>query len=1279
MSRYRKNIYTLSFVVILIVVTSAWMIQNRIATDTRDRLGHSLNAVLATTHEAVKTWIRENKATASVWSDTAEIRQLVGPLLKISHSRSVLLAADAQTRLRSWFRPLQQATGYQGYFIIGPDNINIASNRDLNVGKKNLLAKQKLFLQRVWSGETAISLPEKSDVPLVDKNGQSRGGQPSMFVGAPIFNEAGNVIAIFAFRINPEENFTALLQKGRIGKTGETYAFDHQGRLISNSRFDDQLRGIGLIAPHEHGILNIELRDPGVNLLQGEISDIPRAQQSFTRMAASAISKESNSDLTGYRDYRGNTVVGTWIWDAQLGFGMTTEIDKHEAYNPLHTTQYVILVLTVLAILLLLGMMMIFAIYHQRGQVQAALQKSETRLANFFEAAFEGIFLHEGGKILDVNPATTDIFGYEPRETVGRNLLEFLTLESKEIVVANMLVDHEGSYEVKVVAKDGSIIPVEVRAKTIELEGQPTRVVGLRDITERKLAEKALHRSEVLEQLATGAPLNEILTALVINAEKHNPEVICSVLLLDEDGKHLRHCTAPSLPDYYNKAIDGIEIGPEVGTCAAAAYTGERVIVEDINSDAGWVNYIGLAENAGLRACWSEPIISSSGDILGTFAIYHREPCTPSESDLDFICDSARLAGIAIERKQSEDALRESEQKFRALSEKALVGIYLLQENGFRYVNPRFAEITGYDVEELINTVTPQDLIHPEDWPMAQENIRKRFSGEASSIRYSARMVRKDGELRDAEVFGTQATYLGKPTIIGTLLDITDRKQAEDQIRTSEAELRGILDSLQDLYYRIDNTDRIVKVSPSSLQVTGYRPEELIGKPANVFWRYPQKRQELLAAMQASGGAVHNYEVEGVHKDGSIVWGAINAHFYLDEQGNISGIEGTIRDVTERKQAEEALREEHDTAQRYLDTVEAMIVALDTSGIITLVNRKACELLGYDEQGLIGKNWFTTCLPQSVLEGGLYQLFKQTMAGDHEFVEYYENSVLTRKKEERVIAWHNNIMHDDNGCVTGILSAGEDITERKQAEEQARQHQADLAHMARLNTMGEMATGIAHELNQPLAAISTYAAASKKMVESGIKQPKKINAVLESISTQALRASEIIRHVRQFVKKQGPQKTILDLNDLIKEVLSFTESELKKQKIQLHLKLSVNLPSIHADAIQIEQVLVNLIRNSLEAMELAPTRKHQMIIRSFLDKEGMLQTEITDNGPGIDADTLNHIFEPFFTTKGAKGMAMGMGLSISRSIIEAHGGRLWAESKLGTGSSFFFTLPIVAE
>ncbi len=379
------------------------------------------------------------------------------------------------------------------------------------------------------------------------------------------------------------------------------------------------------------------------------------------------------------------------------------------------------------------------------------------------------------------------------------------------------------------------------------------------------------------------------------------------------------------------------------------------------------------------------------------------------------------------------------------------------------------------------------------------------------------------------------------------------------------------------------------------------------------------------------------------------------------------------REIAEREQAEQSLRVERDRAQLYLKTVEAIIVALDVNGIITLINRKGCELLEYKENELLGKNWFATCLPQTGVKNDVYGIFRKVIAGDLESVEYYENPIVSRSGKQYLIAWHNSYLRDAQGNIVATLGAGEDITKRRQAEEQARQRQAELAHMARLNTVGEMATSIAHELNQPLSAISTYADVALRMLRGGIEQPEKLTEALEGARNQALRASDIIRHLRKFVSKRSPQKEDVNLNELIDGVIELTKVEVRRQNVGVLLELDNNLQHIHVDIIQIEQVLLNLLLNAVESLQLAPVDSRKITIRTGLSNEGLTQVAVTDTGPGMDKETLRKCFEPFVTSKGVQGM--GMGLSISRSIIEAHGGHMWAVSEPGQGATFYFTLP----
>lgn len=253
-------------------------------------------------------------------------------------------------------------------------------------------------------------------------------------------------------------------------------------------------------------------------------------------------------------------------------------------------------------------------------------------------------------------------------------------------------------------------------------------------------------------------------------------------------------------------------------------------------------------------------------------------------------------------------------------------------------------------------------------------------------------------------------------------------------------------------------------------------------------------------------------------------------------------------------------------------------------------------------------------------------------------------------------------------------SLEQEIRERQHAQEQALNHQAELAHVARLSTMGEMASGLAHELNQPLSAIHTYVQGCIRRINMGNNDPESIINALQLTAQQADRAGGIIRRLRSFVRKGESHKTYTEINHIVNEVTGFLDTQLKNKKVILSLELEDDLPPVLADIIQIEQVLINLLKNGIEAMSGIDEPTIKVSTRRF--NNNFVELCVIDSGHGISEDKLKRIFNPFFTTKTS---GMGMGLSISSSIIEAHDGKLYAENNTGQGARFCFTLPITEE
>jgi PAS domain S-box-containing protein len=286
----------------------------------------------------------------------------------------------------------------------------------------------------------------------------------------------------------------------------------------------------------------------------------------------------------------------------------------------------------------------------------------------------------------------------------------------------------------------------------------------------------------------------------------------------------------------------------------------------------------------------------------------------------------------------------------------------------------------------------------------------------------------------------------------------------------------------------------------------------------------------------------------------------------------------------------------------------------------------------------------------------------------------HEYRIVWRDGSEHWIETRGQVFGDSQGQTLRMMGTVADISPRKAAEESARIREVELAHLSRIATMGHMASGLAHELNQPLAAILNYASVCLDQIESGKGSPAAALTAIQELMNETRRAGALISRMRSFVRKQEPQSVPLDINELVRVSLSMMEFELRRQRIRPHLELDANLPKVLGDAVQIEQVLINLLFNALEAMSDGTSRRNALMLRTALHDEGRsVQVCIVDTGSGMSPENLSRLFEPFFTTK-AKGL--GMGLNISRSIIETLGGRLSAATNSDRGMQFCFTVPV---
>ncbi len=377
--------------------------------------------------------------------------------------------------------------------------------------------------------------------------------------------------------------------------------------------------------------------------------------------------------------------------------------------------------------------------------------------------------------------------------------------------------------------------------------------------------------------------------------------------------------------------------------------------------------------------------------------------------------------------------------------------------------------------------------------------------------------------------------------------------------------------------------------------------------------------------------------------------------------------------ISEKKKFEHSLDEERNFSSTVLDTVGVIVMVCNPEGRIVRLNRRHRDLIGYPEEEIYGEFYYQYLVRSEDIESNLNMLHELKINKGR---LDYEGIWKTKTKQERLISWSNTVILNKNNEVHYIVFTGIDVTEQRQAEENARRHQAELIHVSRLSTMGEMATGLAHELNQPLSAIVNYARGCIRLLaraDTAIKTD--LSQTLQHIATQAERAGEIIRKLRDFVKKNETHRDNISLEEVVCNAVNFAAADIKKSQAVVKLRFSKNLPNINADSIQIEQVLLNLLRNALESRHSShPASRHEITISLFLNNSNQLQLSVQDNGDGIPENMeRNQVFDAFFTTKKN---GMGMGLAISRSIIEAHGGHMWVERNTPSGCTFHFSLPI---
>ena len=671
---------------------------------------------------------------------------------------------------------------------------------------------------------------------------------------------------------------------------------------------------------------------------------------------------------------------------------------------------------------------------------------------------------------------------------------------------------------------------------------------------------------------------------------------------------------------------------------------------------------------------------------------------------------SSHIVGVTWEitdRVRTEQALRRSEAEARKLSmvaNRTHNAVILTDAAGrIEWVNDGFTRLTGYTLTEVLGRKPGAVLQGPDSDPRVRDRMRAAIRGEegfeveilnyhksgrAYWVAVEARPIydeigrvthfmaiesdiseRKRAEQalqqlnEELERRVEQRTEELLKLNTDLRVQISERALAEASLRASEQRFREIADTIHEVFWiATPEFDRVLYVSPGYERVWGRSCDSLYTDPRSLLETVDADDAEAMLN-QRRQGRLFNREYRIVQPDGTVRWVWNRGFPIRNEEGKISRYIDVALDITDRKQIKDALR----THSQVLLSMSEAVSFIDEQGVIRFTNPACDAMFGYDSGELIGRpvticNAATTDENERIINDVIRTIAeKRVWAGEFRNV-----------KKDGTIFWtaaHISQVADDG--VVRFVSIQQDITERKKSDEQLASLTTQLAHAARLGTLGEMSAGLAHELNQPLTALCLYAAAAKD-IGASCASPQ-LQQYLRYIDEQSLRAGEIIRRMRAFASRQPSRRQPADMNQLLLEVVAILESDLRQSRVQTDLQLADHLPLISVDRIQIQQVAVNIIRNAIEAMvQVGGEDRRILSIRSEVNG-GELRVSISDTGAGLVPSILDTLFAPFQSTKST---GLGLGLAICRTLIEAHGGSIGVESGPASGATFYFVLPI---
>ncbi len=946
----------------------------------------------------------------------------------------------------------------------------------------------------------------------------------------------------------------------------------------------------------------------------------------------------------------------------------------------------------------------------ERKHAEEALRESEERYRRLITFLSDPVYIHVDSRVTFVNEAMCRLIGAEdPSQLLGKSIFEILHPDFHEVVRRRLPLVFSGRtapiLEEKFVRLDGTSVDVEVSAVAIEWRGAVGVQVMARDITERKKAEAEIRKLNRIYNVLSN--INQAIvrihhTQLLFSetcriAVEQGGFVMAWLGAVNPETQKVDVLASSGVTDDYlrNINIDLKDESRRKGPTGRAIISGTYVVSNRIDRDESMLPWQNGAARMGYRSSAAFPI-KVSGKVWGVFNLYSDEPGSFNDDEIKLLDELAMDISFAIEfiqeeseRKKAEESLQKSEELLQSSVRVANIGIFEHDRlNDTIFWSPRQREIYGLGPDDPVTLQTFLAQIYPEDTDRVVSSVQRAHDPSGDGLwDIEHRIVRRDGTVRwlaerSQTFFEGEGRARHPVRTVGAALDITGRKEAEERLRLSDE----IIKRVNSLILIADAHGRITYASPSIKSILGYEQEEVLG---DGWWRLTHQddpdridtRKDVAAAARGDIPVTEAaYETKVLSKNGEIHW-----ILWQDSMGVNRELIGVGQDITDRKQAEEALVL---SERKYKDIFESAPLGIYQStldGRFITCNSELAKILGYDSpEDLTDLDMATDIYYEKEERAALIARFKpHGSAADLE---------IRWKKKDGAPVWiqlNSRAIRDANGKTLRFEGFVRNITERKQAEEQLKQNETkrhelelELIQAQKLESLGTLASGIAHDFNNLLGVIIGNASLLEELLgDSPAAYKKNIDAILRA----STRGAAVVKQMLTFARKTDVLIESVMLNDLVNEIVRLIR-ETFSRTIRVEADLAPDLPSIDADATQVHQVLLNLCVNARDSMPDGGTLiittcresgKELRDRRPNATADSYVVLSVEDTGTGMDEETQRRIFEPFFTTK-EHGKGTGLGLSLVFGIMQSHDGFITFRTEPGKGTIFQCYFPVPA-